>query len=154
MVRRMNSSVTVEDKGRILTSLQIGHIGAVILPPALCFPKLSVVMLYLRIFSVGRWFSIAAWTMLVINIGWGVSFTLVSLFQCQPIYAGWSTTLGPNGWTCLVVTPFNNAFAASTLFLIFDHCFALADNLEYESATSSQIPGQWYLSSCWNVSKK
>ncbi len=73
-------------------------------------------MLYRRIF-VGKWFYRATWVMFCINIGWGVAFTLVYLFQCQPISAGWTTSLGVNHQTCINLVPFNYTFSATTIVL-------------------------------------
>ena len=55
--------------------------------------------------------------MLFINIGWAAAFTLVYLFQCRPVSAGWKGSLGIENRTCMNLIAFNYIFAASTILL-------------------------------------
>ena len=49
----------------------------------------STVSLYLRLFSINKRFVIAASILLALIVGWGIATTLVGIFQCQPVSAGW-----------------------------------------------------------------
>ncbi|KAL9047122.1 MAG: hypothetical protein Q9214_000226, partial [Letrouitia sp. 1 TL-2023] len=66
---------------------------------------------------VGQWFYRATLAMLLINIGWGIAFELVYVFQCQPVSVGWETAFGISHQSCISRIAFSEIFAASTIGL-------------------------------------
>lgn len=51
--------------------------------------KTSILLLYLRLFRVHRWFRLAIYGLIAYIWMWGVSETLVSVFQCSPVEHQW-----------------------------------------------------------------
>ncbi|OTA96138.1 hypothetical protein M434DRAFT_393220 [Hypoxylon sp. CO27-5] len=63
------------------------------------FPKFSVLFFYHRIFArTSKWFSIAVWTVGIMNVAWLVSALGSTIFQCTPVNAAWETVPGS---TCI-----------------------------------------------------
>lgn len=75
--------------------------------PAVAFPKLVVVILYLRVFT-NKWARIATWVLIYTIAATWFSYTIAAVFQCQPFAFNWDKTI-PNG-KCFNV----QAFAASS----------------------------------------
>ena len=76
-------------------------------PAAVAFPKLCVVLLYLRVFT-NRYERVAAWILIgVIGATW-FSYSVATIFQCMPVGFIWDKTI--EGGKC-----FNfRAFATSS----------------------------------------
>lgn len=55
--------------------------------------KTSILLLYIRIFRVQRWFLYLGWAMIAFVWLWALSELLVATFQCSPIAYQWDTTL-------------------------------------------------------------
>jgi len=51
--------------------------------------RTAVLLLYTRIFSIQTFFMIVATVLHILNIVWGVGFTIHYIFQCWPIEAVW-----------------------------------------------------------------
>lgn len=60
--------------------------------------KSSILLLYLRLFSIHAWFRYTTYGLLAYVWLWGISEALVSIFQCHPVAYQWDKKL--NG-TCI-----------------------------------------------------
>ncbi|KAI5917608.1 hypothetical protein F4810DRAFT_716267 [Camillea tinctor] len=62
---------------------------------AIIFPleKTSILLLYLRLFRVHRWFRFVAYVLMAYIWMWGVSLILVAIFQCNPLAYQWHKTI-------------------------------------------------------------
>ncbi|KAH9203607.1 hypothetical protein DL95DRAFT_377608 [Leptodontidium sp. 2 PMI_412] len=58
----------------------------------ICFTKLALLLMYLRIFPV-RNIKIGAYVIGALSISWGISIIMVSIFQCTPIERTWNPTI-------------------------------------------------------------
>ena len=76
------------------------------------FPRLSVVALYLRIFS-GRSVRVSCWALIVFIVAYGFAFNLAAIFACSPVRFFWDKTI--EGGKCFNIQLF---FQISTLPLI------------------------------------
>ncbi|KAF2260983.1 hypothetical protein CC78DRAFT_417648, partial [Lojkania enalia] len=63
--------------------------------PAVAFPKLCVVLLYLQVFT-NKWARMATWALIYIIIATWISYTVAAMFQCIPFAFNWDKTV-PNG---------------------------------------------------------
>ncbi|KAF2466687.1 uncharacterized protein BDR25DRAFT_163487, partial [Lindgomyces ingoldianus] len=63
--------------------------------PAVAFPKLVVVLLYLRVFT-NKWARMATWALIYIIIATWISYTVAACFQCTPFAFNWDKTI-PGG---------------------------------------------------------
>lgn len=55
--------------------------------------KSSILLLYLRLFSIHHWFRYTTYGLLAYIWLWGISETLVSVFQCKPVAYQWNKEL-------------------------------------------------------------
>ncbi|KUI72793.1 hypothetical protein VM1G_08431 [Cytospora mali] len=60
--------------------------------PTVGVTKISVVLLYQRIFATPR-FRNLCWVMIAINCAWTITFTLALTFSCLPVYANWDDSI-------------------------------------------------------------
>ncbi|KAF2737957.1 hypothetical protein EJ04DRAFT_421307, partial [Polyplosphaeria fusca] len=87
--------ITLTDPGRIPEHFKGIIIIEILHLPAVAFPKLCVVLLYLRIF-VNKWERRITWILLcIISTTW-VSYTIAIMFQCVPFAYNWDKTI-PKG---------------------------------------------------------
>jgi hypothetical protein len=66
--------------------------------------KLSILTMYLRLFSVNRRFVKLCYYMMVFILAWGIAVLLTTIFQCTPVRAAWDKTILDS--QCLVLTDF------------------------------------------------
>ncbi|KAF7885623.1 uncharacterized protein EAF02_004132 [Botrytis sinoallii] len=59
--------------------------------PAVGMTKISVLLMYKRIFSTPR-FQIVTWIMIGVNVAWILTFTFALMFSCLPIAGPWTGT--------------------------------------------------------------
>ena len=59
--------------------------------------KTSVLLLYLRLFGIRRWFRYTTWALVVYIWMWGVSEVVVAVVQCQPVAFQWDKSI-EGGW--------------------------------------------------------
>ncbi|KAI1073844.1 hypothetical protein F5B20DRAFT_478444 [Whalleya microplaca] len=61
----------------------------------LIFPleKTSILLLYLRIFSVYRWFRLGTYALIAYIWVWGITEMFLGIFQCRPIAFQWDKTI-------------------------------------------------------------
>ncbi|KAI1374031.1 integral membrane protein [Hypoxylon crocopeplum] len=71
-------------------SLFAGEITYIMLFP---FEKTSILLLYLRLFRVQRWFRFTAYIMIAYIWIWSITATFVALFQCNPISYVWDKSI-------------------------------------------------------------
>lgn len=71
--------------------------------PAVAFPKLCVVVLYLRVFT-NKWARMATWALIYIISATWFSYTIAAMFQCIPFQFNWDKSI-PNG-RCFNVSVF------------------------------------------------
>ena len=72
-------------------------------PVAISMAKASIILLYLRLFGVQKYFARTCYFLLGITFCWGISILFTSIFQCTPIHAAWRNV--PNA-TCIKVKLF------------------------------------------------
>ncbi|KAG8165767.1 hypothetical protein KVR01_004319 [Diaporthe batatas] len=85
--------------------------------PTVGVTKISVVLLYQRIFTTQR-FKMLCWILIMINCAWTIAFTLALTFSCIPVASSWDLTLDS---TCVdLKTLFTTALATdvATDFLV------------------------------------
>ncbi|KAI4868212.1 hypothetical protein F4820DRAFT_411185 [Hypoxylon rubiginosum] len=85
--------------------------------PAVGMTKISVLLMYKRIFSTPR-FRIIAWMLIGLSIAWTITFTFALMFSCTPIASQWDYSLS---FTCVdEVALFTTALATdvATDFLV------------------------------------
>ncbi|OTA77995.1 hypothetical protein M434DRAFT_382426 [Hypoxylon sp. CO27-5] len=61
--------------------------------------KTSILLLYLRLFHVHRWFRLTTYILIVYIWLWGASEVLVAIFQCKPIQYQWDKSI--SGGHCI-----------------------------------------------------
>jgi hypothetical protein len=71
--------------------------------PAVAFPKLCVLVLYLRVFT-NKSVRVATWALIYIVASTWIAYTVAAAFQCQPFAFNWDKTI-PQG-KCFDVTVF------------------------------------------------
>ena len=91
---------------QVFTSLAVG------------FSKVSVLLLYRRIFSV-RVFKTVATIGVAIAIAWTVAFTISTIFQCNPIRLYWTELEFLWGNRCIQIIPFYQAQAITDIITDF-----------------------------------
>jgi hypothetical protein len=52
--------------------------------------KTSILLLYLRLFQIDRWFKNATYILIITVWMWGLSESLVAIFQCKPVDYQWN----------------------------------------------------------------
>jgi hypothetical protein len=57
-----------------------------------CLNKVSVLLLYMRIF-VTRTFRVFCWMALIVVLGWSIGSIFATIFQCVPLKGSWDKTL-------------------------------------------------------------
>ncbi|KAI0547683.1 hypothetical protein F4679DRAFT_574700 [Xylaria curta] len=60
--------------------------------------KTTILLLYLRLFRIHRWFRITTHLLITYIWLWGISEVIVALSQCIPIAYQWDKTLGDYRW--------------------------------------------------------
>lgn len=87
---------------------------------SLAFVRLTIVLLYYRIFSRGApWFKPAMWVLIVLNAAWGVCFVFVHLFNCYPVTDTWKLASGAKKRRCITPHTFVHihVFAISSVVI-------------------------------------
>ena len=91
------SPATLMTWGKVIFSLLMLYSNAV------AFPKLSILALYLRIFTE-KPYRITAWILAILISTTALAVSLTAVFQCSPIAYAWNKTI-PGG-TCINVALF------------------------------------------------
>lgn len=87
--RELSFSVdSLLDKYR-LTARQVLGAGDIIYITGVMFAKLSILLLYYRIFGVDKKFRYACNVLIVIVAGYGTSCAFAKIFRCLPVEAVW-----------------------------------------------------------------
>ena len=87
----------METWGKVIFAVEILYSLAVALP------KLSILALYLRIFTDKR-YRISTWVLAAIISGTAVAVSLTAIFQCSPVLYAWDKSI-PGG-SCINVAAF------------------------------------------------
>lgn len=82
--------------------LKVGYFISFMFPLNQTLSKLSLLLLYYRIFSINRTFAIMVFVVAAIQISWGISMFFARVFACTPIYHFWDrlepgTCISSNG---------------------------------------------------------
>jgi hypothetical protein len=95
---RHTNLVLQEDPSILEKSLKAITVNEFLHPAAVAFPKICVVLLFLRVFT-NKYERIAAWSLIGIILATWFSFTAATLFQCMPIAYLWDKTI--QGGQCI-----------------------------------------------------
>jgi hypothetical protein len=79
--------------------------------------KVSVLLFYLRIFPQ-KSFRIVTYVVIALNVGYMLSFVLISIFQCRPINAAWLRWNGEYPAECNNINA--QAWASAAINMVLD----------------------------------
>lgn len=79
--------------------------------------KISILFFYLRIFPK-KSFRIATYVVMALNVGYLISFVLISVFQCRPLDAAWLRWDGEHPAKCNNINA--QGWAAAALNMVLD----------------------------------
>ncbi|RYP70638.1 hypothetical protein DL771_005351 [Monosporascus sp. 5C6A] len=82
----------------------------------LCIIKLSVLLFYRRIFTIGT-FRLVNNALIGVTIAWGIAFTVTTAFQCAPVSSIWDEIEVGFSTACVQVRPYYFSFAISDIIL-------------------------------------
>lgn len=105
----------VMPNSQLQTLSKIRWIDTIFVALSITFTKLSVILLYHRIFTSTK-FRMVAYMMLVLVSVWGIAFTLGYLLQCIPLRQTYEMTAGETR-RCFNTVTFNTVACASTIVL-------------------------------------
>ena len=57
------------------------------------FEKTSILLLYLRLFRVHRWFRYTSYGLIAYIWAWGISESIVAVVQCMPVEFQWNKSI-------------------------------------------------------------
>jgi hypothetical protein len=84
--------VKMADPGKIMEHYRGIMILEILHVMAVAFPKVCVVILYLRVF-VNRWARIGTWLLIGAIVATWFSYTIAAIFQCVPFAYNWVSQL-------------------------------------------------------------
>lgn len=67
---------------------------------AIAIARFSILLFYHRIF-IGRLFEAWVWALYFLNGAWGIAYTVVFIFPCNPIHSFWEYAQGPTVQHCV-----------------------------------------------------
>ena len=85
-------------------TLELFYYAQIFYKVNICLTKISILLFYLRVFKVVRWFKFLCWTVGGIILAFTVASVLASIFQCIPIAFAYDKTI-PDG-SCIDLTSF------------------------------------------------
>ena len=85
-------------------TLELFYYAQIFYKVNICLTKISILLFYLRVFKVVRWFKIACWTVGAFVLAFTIAIVFASIFQCIPIAFAYDKTI-PNG-SCIDLTSF------------------------------------------------
>ncbi|KAK3689257.1 hypothetical protein B0T22DRAFT_490742 [Podospora appendiculata] len=77
----------------IVKSFKVGYVMNIQTPMNQTFAKLSLLVLYHRLFYISSWFVRSIYVIGLVQICWCIAMVCVRLFQCHPIDAFWNPFL-------------------------------------------------------------
>jgi hypothetical protein len=95
--------ILATDPGKVSTFFKGVLANEFLHPPAVAFPKLVVVILYLRVFT-NKWARMITWGLVYTIAAAWFAYTVAALVQCRPFAYNWDKTI-PGG-QCFDVTTF------------------------------------------------
>ena len=96
-------AVVAADPATLLTWNKVIFALLILYSLAVAFPKLSILALYLRIFTEKR-YRISTWVLAAIISGTAVAVSLTAIFRCSPIPYAWDKSI--QGGSCINVASF------------------------------------------------
>ncbi|KAL4880274.1 hypothetical protein BJY04DRAFT_219272 [Aspergillus karnatakaensis] len=84
----------------ITKTVYLFAIATILYPPCIALIKISMLLLYLRLFP-GYYIRLATLTTLAITSCWGIIYTLMGVFQCKPREYMWERWDGEHKGQCL-----------------------------------------------------
>lgn len=112
---RHQAFIVQTDPGMITENYKGIMVNELLHPAAVAFPKLCVVLLFLRVFT-NKWERMIAWGLIAVILGGWLSFTVAACFQCTPFAFNWDKTI-PGG-RCFNVVAF--AYSSSVPNIVTD----------------------------------
>jgi hypothetical protein len=89
---RHTIAVLDEDPAILSKYLKAINVNEFLHPAAVAFPKLCVVLMYLRIFT-NKYERMAAYVLIAVIAATWFSYTTATVFQCMPIAFAWDKTI-------------------------------------------------------------
>ncbi|RAL13436.1 CFEM domain-containing protein [Aspergillus homomorphus CBS 101889] len=93
------------DDGLILMAMLL-LIAEIFYMPAEALTQLSFLAFYLRIFPPGK-FRYIVYTLAAISVCFGISNTLIMIFQCRPVSYFWNSWAGESTGSCINISNFS-----------------------------------------------
>jgi hypothetical protein len=101
----------IADNGKCVYAAQI------LTTIAIAFARVSILLLYYRIFNVtSKIFRVWIWVMFILNGIWGIASTFVYIFACNPIHSFWTAARGQPGRHCIPLA-FHEIYAVSSVVI-------------------------------------
>ncbi|KAK3381246.1 hypothetical protein B0H63DRAFT_495050 [Podospora didyma] len=94
---------------------QLVFVSQVFYFPQVALLKLSFLFFYLRIFP-GEWTRRLIWGTIIFTVLYGIAFTLLAIFQCQPVSAWWVQWDGSHGGKCVSNDTINRSSNIVSIF--------------------------------------
>lgn len=91
---------------RIIQWTKCLYATPIIYAAACCFPRLTLLTLYFRIFEKHRVYRVACYTLMALIIGLAIALILVDIFICVPVGSLWSLTATAEDSSCLSFAKF------------------------------------------------
>lgn len=80
----------------VITWLKLSKAAEILYFPAMVFPKLAILAMYMRIFNMQRAYRRAVYIIASLLTVWGVAGIMTSLLYCKPFAYHWDKTI-PGG---------------------------------------------------------
>lgn len=93
---RHTKALMIEDPVKIINWQKLSKATEMIYFPAMTFPKLAILALYMRIFTAHRRYRIAVYTTGTVMVLWSVAGIITCLAYCKPFAYAWNKTI-PGG---------------------------------------------------------
>ncbi|KAF2121791.1 hypothetical protein BDV96DRAFT_681862 [Lophiotrema nucula] len=103
---RHTDYLAMTDPGKITEHYKGIMILEVLHLPAVAFPKICIVLLYLKVFT-NKWARMATWSLLFVIIATWFSYFIAVMFQCMPFAFNWDKTI--SGGKCFNVNVFSQS---------------------------------------------
>ena len=84
---------------------------------ALALTRISILLLYLRVFRISDIFRRITYGLIAINVGYAAAFNLTMLFQCRPLNYAWNGWDGEHEGVCLSLNGIGWSAAAINIVL-------------------------------------
>ncbi|KAF2798255.1 hypothetical protein K505DRAFT_189223, partial [Melanomma pulvis-pyrius CBS 109.77] len=103
---RHQEYIALTDPGKIAEHFKGIMVIEIIHPPAVAFSKLSVLLLYLKVFT-SRTTRLMTWVVIYLVIGTWFTYTVAIMFQCRPFAYNWDKSI--QGGRCINIYVFSQS---------------------------------------------